>query len=236
MKKIFSTIIIILFISNYSAQKLPIAQKPKLIKISQIKYKLACGDSEINFKKSDDWYNDKNISSIRAYDFKKSKSINTVKKLYNIKNDILFFKKKKIDSLRVFYRQSEEIDYILYFIKGKATGYVINVNNNPRPSMYSVSYDEEGNTNYNFIEHNVFLSKGNGILKNYYFSEWNCKNQKFSKETLKEEGEVRNNFKFGEWKYCSKEGKIDSTKIYTLKDLVDVRFPHCIFNKKEPCY
>lgn len=33
-----------------------------------------------------------------------------------------------------------------------------------------------------------------------------------------------------------KEGKIDSIKTYTLKDSVDVRFPHCIFNKSEPCY
>ncbi len=76
----------------------------------------------------------------------------------------------------------------------------------------------------------------NGILKNYYYSEWDGKNQKFSAESLKEEGVVKNNFKFGEWKYYNNEGKIDSIKTYTLKDSVDVRFPHCIFNKKEPCY
>lgn len=28
----------------------------------------------------------------------------------------------------------------------------------------------------------------------------------------------------------------DSIKTYSLRDSVDVRFPHCIFNKKEPCY
>lgn len=47
---------------------------------------------------------------------------------------------------------------------------------------------------------------------------------------------MKNNFKFGEWKYYSKEGKVDRTKMDTLKDSVDVRFPHCIFNTNEPCY
>jgi hypothetical protein len=55
-------------------------------------------------------------------------------------------------------------------------------------------------------------------------------------EHTKEEGEVKNNFKYGEWKYYNKSGVIDSTKTYTLKDSVDIRFPHCIFNKKEPCF
>ena len=47
---------------------------------------------------------------------------------------------------------------------------------------------------------------------------------------------MKNNYKEGVWKYYNLSGTIDSTKTYTLKDAVDVRFPYCFFNKNEPCY
>lgn len=70
------------------------------------------------------------------------------------------------------------------------------------------------------------FKKGTGYWKDYYYKE----------SKLREEGNVKKNFKEGLWKYYSLSGAIDSTKIYTLKDAVDVRFPYCLFNKKEPCY
>ena len=79
----------------------------------------------------------------------------------------------------------------------------------------------------------VFFNEGNGILKKYYYIK---SNSEYIRGHIREEGEVKNNFKFGEWKYYNKDGKIDSIKTYTLRDSVDVRFPHCIFNKNEPCY
>lgn len=237
MKTISNIIIVLFLITHCKAQKAPIPKKPVPIKVPQIEYKLACGNEEIKFRKKDSWYNEKYINNIlKFYDIKNSKSISDVKKQYSINNGILFYKNKRVDSLRIFYQQDENIDFIVYIIKGKPRGYTINANNNPLPSMYSVSYDQKGNITYNFIEQNIFLSKGSGFLKNYYYSKWNGKNQKFSTELLKEEGEIKDNFKFGEWKYYNKEGKVDSTKTYTLKDSVDVRFPHCIFNKNEPCY
>lgn len=239
MKNLFSIMVVTVLFVNCEAQKKTIPQKPKLVivKPPQIKNKTACGNEEVNFKRSDSWYNEKYINkNSKFYDVNFSKKISFVKKVYSINNDILYYKNKKVDSLRIFYQQNENIELIVYVIKGKPRGYTINTNYNPRPSMYSVSYDQKDNISYNFIEKNIFLPKGNGILKNYYYSEWDGKSQKYSNEVLKEEGEVKNNFKFGEWKYYNKEGKIDSTKIYTLKDSVDIRFPHCLFNKNEPCY
>ncbi|PID68922.1 MAG: hypothetical protein CR968_00465 [Flavobacteriia bacterium] len=67
---------------------------------------------------------------------------------------------------------------------------------------------------------------GNGYWKDYYY--------KINK--LREEGQVKNNYKYGAWKYYNKTGKLDSIKHYQLTDSVDVRFPYCLFNKKEPCY
>lgn len=218
------------------AQEKNIPQKPVSISISKPDYKTACGDLEIKFKKTDNWYNDNNRATITNYDFKHSKTLEVVRKQYTMKNGVLYYKKNKIDSLQIFYRLNEEIDYVVYIIKGKPTGYTINVNNNPRPSMYFVSYNDGGDIHYNFIKQSVLLLQGNGILKNYYYGEWNGETQDYSNEILKSEGQVKNNFKFGEWKYYNKSGSIDSTKTYTLKDSIDVRFPYCIFNKNEPCY
>ena len=53
---------------------------------------------------------------------------------------------------------------------------------------------------------------------------------------IREEGKVVDHYKYGEWKYYNENGKIDSIKAYQLSDSVDVRFPHCLFNKNEPCY
>ncbi|WP_228441214.1 hypothetical protein [Chryseobacterium phosphatilyticum] len=45
--------------------------------------------------------------------------------------------------------------------------------------------------------------------------------------------EVKNNDKVGEWKYYSKDGKIDSVKTYILKDAADICFSQCIFKRNE---
>jgi hypothetical protein len=92
-----------------------------------------------------------------------------------------------------------------------------------------IHYDDLGNMDgyFSVQNYNTTFSKGNGYWKDYYIDK---------EIILKAEGKVKNNFKFGEWKYYNKEGKIDSIKTYSLKDSVDVRFPHCIFNKKEPCF
>lgn len=79
------------------------------------------------------------------------------------------------------------------------------------------------NTEGNLLYKTTF-KKGNGYWKEYYY--------KTSK--LKEEGRVENNYKVGLWKYYNLLGTLDSTKTYTVKDAVDVRFPFNLFNKMEP--
>ncbi|MBU3125738.1 hypothetical protein KN811_20170 [Sinomicrobium sp. 2019215] len=75
------------------------------------------------------------------------------------------------------------------------------------------------------ILYSTKFKKGSGYWKDFFYT-----------GSLKEEGQVKKNFKYGKWTYYNKKGEIDSTKTYTLKDSIDVRFPHCIFNKKELCY
>ena len=76
------------------------------------------------------------------------------------------------------------------------------------------------------ILYRTYFTNGNGYWKDYYYKEGK----------IREEGKVVNHYKYGEWKYYNENGKIDSIKAYQLSDSVDVRFPHCLFNKNEPCY
>lgn len=231
MKNIFISVIIILFSILGYAQKTPISKKPKLI--FEIKNKLATADFNTNLKKIENWYNEKYIKD----ENKEGKNLSTVKKEYFTKNGFLFHKNQIVDSLTIFYRKNKSIEYIVKIRKGLSVSQIINVTNNPRPSMYYISYDEKGNfNNYHNLNNISNLLDGNGYLKIYSYGYWDAKKQKYVEGILKEEGEVKHNFKFGKWKYYNEEEKNDSIKQYNIKDSVDIRFPHCIFNKKEPCY
>lgn len=225
----YSIFLIVLFTTS-CAPKIP----PKIEFIPRLELP---ENNENNFKNKDYWYNEKYIDeNTKLYDIKSSKKISLVKKEYSIKDGILYFKNKKVDSLRIFYQQNENTEIIVDIVNGKPLEYIIEANNNPLPTMYRVTYFENGDINYHFIEREVFLPKGSRIFKNYYYSRWNSKIQKFSTEILKEEGKIENNFKIGEWKYYNPNGTLDSLKTYTLEDSVDVRFLHCLFNKNEPCH
>ena len=76
------------------------------------------------------------------------------------------------------------------------------------------------------ILYRTYFTNGNGYWKDYYYKEGK----------IREEGKVVNHYKYGEWKYYNENGKIDSIKAYQLSDSIDVRFPHCLFNKNDPCY
>jgi hypothetical protein len=201
--------------------------------ISKVKYKLACGESDFQFSKIEQWYNEKqNYDKSRYSDFKKVKSLYEVKKNYYIKKGLLFLHNKIVSNLKINYQYNDSIEYDLEIKKGKPIIQIIEVSGNPKPSMHRVEYTKDGVT-YKFLKNTSYLNKGNGNLRLYYYGKWNPKNQNFSIENIKSEGEVKNYFKVGEWKYYDKNGKVDSTNTYSLKDSIDVRFPYCIFNKKE---
>lgn len=228
-------IIIFILFNFYCVAQKSILKKKNIIKpVSCLKYKPTSDNFGINYKNSDNWYNEKYTNNASSfYDFKKSKSIVIVKKQYMLKNGYIYYKKIKIKNLVVFYRQNDNISYVLYIVNGKPIGYDIYAYNNPLPTMYHVSYKDD-NLNYKYIENEIFIFKGSGIFKSYYYGKWYGNNQRFTQEIVKEEGEVKENFKFGEWKYYDKEGKTDSLKIYSSRDSIDIRFPYCLFNKKEP--
>lgn len=71
----------------------------------------------------------------------------------------------------------------------------------------------------------AIFKDGSGYWKDFY-----------NQGQIKEKGDVEDNYKTGKWQYYNELGEIDSVKVYSVKDSVDIRFPYCLFNKKEPCY
>ena len=185
---------------------------------------------EYNFNTCDN-LEDYKFSNINLAEYH---SIEQFKKDFFLKSGKLACKNGVIKNMRLVFRDETTIHFIR-INNGLIEGHEIQIINDPIPSGKSYYYDKEGNIKAISEVKNELL-KGNGHYIEYNYP----KNEKSmgarTTPILKSEGEIKNNFKFGEWKYYNKNGSIDSTKTYNLKDLVDVRFPYCIFNKNEPCY
>jgi hypothetical protein len=129
------------------------------------------------------------------------------------------------------YGSYSSFSYVAYIESGSPFQYLyVDKNGN----IVEYAYGSIAFGNYQDKKIKYKFKKGSGHWIDYYpIYHDNTESMSFS---IKEEGEIKRNFKYGEWKYYNKNGVIDSTKTYILKDSVDVRFPHCIFNKKEPCF
>jgi len=136
-----------------------------------------------------------------------------------------YFSKKSLNS----FNKRIELEYIK-IINGYLEGtYTINPDMPLKEIYYKKSKMVGKYIVYNTdrqILYRTYFTNGNGYWKDYYYKEGKTR----------EEGKVVDHYKYGEWKYYNENGKIDSIKAYQLSDSVDVRFPHCLFNKNEPCY
>lgn len=159
-------------------------------------------------------------------------SIEQFKNDFSIRSGKLVCENGIVKRMRLIFEDETTIQFT-YINNGLITENEVQIKGDPIPSGKSYFYDKKGNV-ARISEVKNELQNGNGHYISYYF-----KNLKFGYTTIpiiKSEGEVRNNFKIGKWTCYDNEGEVISTKIYTLKDAVDVRFPYCIFNKNEPCY
>ncbi len=160
----------------------------------------------------------------------KFEKLSNVREKYSIKNGKLYDLKNKliVDKFYISYHKDKLRSEDVLIVNGVPQGIYYN-SIAALKDWRTFSYDSVGNLDGNFAiaDYTTNFKKGSGYWKNYYFNNHNF--------LIKEEGDVFNNFKKGKWLYYSKEGKLIQTKNYKLKDSVDVRFPHCLFNKKEPC-
>ena len=138
----------------------------------------------------------------------------------------LNFDKSRMYSVDLSYKEDLPFASIVYIYdrEGNLSELIDNI---------SVPYIKNNNVYEKCVGHSQlrhFFSEGSGYWKLYYY---NIENEIVG---VKEEGEIKHNYKIGQWKYYNREGTIDSVKTYSIKDSVDVRFPYCLFNKKEPCF
>ena len=138
----------------------------------------------------------------------------------------LSFHKSRMYSVDLSYKEDLPFASIVYIYdrEGNLSELIDNI---------SVPYIKNNNVYEKCVGHSQirhFFSEGSGYWKLYYY---NTENEIVG---VKEEGEIKHNYKIGQWKYYNREGTIDSVKTYSIKDSVDVRFPYCLFNKKEPCF
>jgi len=160
-------------------------------------------------------------------------SIEQFKKDFFFKSGKLACKNGVIKNMRLVFQDETTIQFI-HINNGFIERHEIQIINDPIPSGKSYYYDKEGNIKA-ISEVKNGLLKGNSHFIDYHYPKNTESTGVITMPILKSEGEVKNNFKFGKWKYYNKNGSIESMKTYTLKDSVDVRFPYCLFNKTEPC-
>jgi hypothetical protein len=177
------------------------------------------------------------VWSLLSSDNKNSIVLTEVRKRYGIENGRLYDKKQKntVSGLTIQMKKNDHNAEDVYISNGLPI-YAYYEKNHNNMDWRLINYDVKGNLDGVFVVGNyqTHFMNGSGDWKNYYFKEY--KNPNDTVFEILEEGKVKNNFKVGVWKYYNKDGKIEKTKTYTLKDAVDVRFPFCIFNKNEPCY
>ncbi len=161
-------------------------------------------------------------------------SVEDFKKEFFLKSGKLTCKNGTIKNMKLVFQDETTIQFIR-INNGLIEGHEIQIINDPIPSGKNYNYDKAGSLKIISDVKNE-LVKGNGHYIDYYYPKNKETTGIITTPIVKSEGEVKNNFKFGEWRYYNKNGLLESTKTYTLKDSVDVRFPHCIFNKNEPCY
>ena len=178
------------------------------------------------------WFIDDYKIDDNGLEFKKERLLN-IKKNYSIKQGKIFYGNTLLDRVKVNYTINKDPNKGIIIENGLPSyDYEYNIESVP-PYLFD---DSGGTLSMNNLL-NIF-KKGNGDWIEYYLVEY-YKDKKYEvdeKAVIKEKGQVKNNFKYGKWTYYNKQGKVDSTKVYKLQDSVDIRFPHCLFNKNEPCY
>ncbi|WP_299888187.1 hypothetical protein [uncultured Lacinutrix sp.] len=211
------------FIVLFGCKTNPSKPLPPKLKVLDKQQQLSSKDSILywasdSYNINDDLTFEKYSSVIKNYKINNGK-------LYDLKNNIV------LDNIYITYHKDKKNTEDIYIIKGLPQG-VYYSSKEIFKDWRTFKYDEKGNLNGSFTiaNYTTTFNEGNGYWKDYYFN--NAK----TNYVLKEEGGISKNFKVGKWSYYSNKGQLVQTKEYSLKDSIDVRFPHCLFNKNEPCF
>ena len=157
------------------------------------------------------------------------KSIEKVKNEYFLKNGLLMNSKGIVNNLKIFFKNKNTYEFITINKGLPILRHEIQIDGAPIPTTLQILYDDKGNIK-EYFKNKLKFEKGSGMLKIFYYPVWNDNLQKLNESGIKEEGEIKNNFKIGNWKYYNENGDLIKSINYIFKDSVDVRFPNCLFN------
>lgn len=93
----------------------------------------------------------------------------------------------------------------------------IQIEGEPIPRGVEYSFNEKGDIK-GIVGTDKKFENGSGLYQEYYY----CIEGQYERK-VKSEGEIKNNYKVGPWKYYSKEGTVDSIKTFKKKEYIDVR-------------
>nr|WP_241780990.1 hypothetical protein [Cochleicola gelatinilyticus] len=206
--------------------------KPKPLVINE-HYPSSLEADSIYFWRTNNLILNPNTNDLFSYDISKLKPLSRVLEEFKIRDGIIYEKDKPLGNVDILFQYSPSQRWLVKVEDGHMTASY--QQENFKQWEYQLFNFNGELTMLGFIESYIYLEKlkdGNGSKKTFYQTDISEKKDLL----IKEKGQVKNNLKYGQWTYYNKHGKIDSTKTYTIKDSVDVRFPHCLFNKTEPCY
>ncbi len=184
-------------------------------------------DEDRDYETTLNWYQEN-------YSFTKKNSLSKIKRLSQVR-ETFYIKNGKL------YNQANAVvnKTMINYYMDKSVRLSIVINDGVPLSDYFYHIKEiyphcsQDDARQSLSSHLKIFKEGNGKWRGYYYRVF--PNNYFETQ-LREEGEVKNHLKYGEWIYYSSRGVIDSTKTYFTTDSIEVRFPHCLFNKNEPCY
>lgn len=175
-------------------------------------------------------------NALDAHELNMFTPLSDVKKIYRLENDRLtnYISDKVVNQVTVVFRNTLIDHQDVAMLNGRPNGTYYHAKGRQR-DWKTIPY------NLGSIEGTVsignYASKfenGTGYWKDFYFQDLNT--YKNIQLITREEGNVTSNYKTGTWKYYNEKGILMEEKNYTILDSIDIRFPHCIFNKNEPCY
>jgi len=155
-------------------------------------------------------------------------SLNQVKKRFYLKKGQLYsYKKGLINKTKINYYINKSVRLSIVIDEGQPfSNYYYRIADIP-------SQCSQDDRKQSLKSHLNIFKEGKGKWQDFYFRIY--KNN-YIENPLKEKGEVKNHFKYGEWTYYNADSSINSKKKYSINDSVDVRFPHCLFNENEACF
>lgn len=153
-------------------------------------------------------------------------TLDQFRKEFTIKKKKLYRNNKVVRNMLI--QLKDTCSYHIIIVKnGCMVSDWIQIEDEPIPRGVEYSFNEKGDIK-KILGTDKNFENGSGFYQEYYY----CIEGQYVRK-VKSEGEIKNNYKVGQWKYYSKEGTVDSIKTFKKKEYIDVRTPFNLLRSKK---